>query len=33
MLRMVQSYSSYNAAPRQVGGIEVDIRPTGGAQY
>jgi len=29
MLRMVQSYSSYNASPRQVGGIESLIDPTG----
>ena len=33
MLRMVQSYSSYNAAPRQVGGVETSIQPTGGSQY
>ncbi len=33
MLRMVQSYSSYNAAPRQVGGVETNIQPTGGSQY
>ena len=29
MLRMVQSYSSYNASPRQDGGIESLIDPTG----
>jgi len=29
LLRMVQSYNSYNASPRQVGGIESTISPTG----
>ena len=29
MLRMIQSYNSYNASPRQVGGIESVINPTG----
>jgi|TARA_X000000950_G_scaffold280749_1_gene376045 hypothetical protein len=29
MLRLVQSYNSYQAAPRQVGGIESLVQPTG----
>ena len=28
MLRMIQSYTSYNASPRQVGGIESVIDPS-----
>jgi hypothetical protein len=29
LLRMIQSYNSYNASPRQVGGVETLISPTG----